>query len=150
MSYFRRLNFLSNSPRNSPKNVPVRLLTSRKFRHSDQNLRPPPHQAATDHRLPDAPRSPWGCRHWWLSRFQKHSFVLQELPLDLKPAPEADQRTIFSDHPMAGHDDRDRIRAIRRPHCTHRFWVLHIFGQLPVTTGLPKGCLLYTSDAADE
>ena len=55
--------------------------------------------------------------------------------LPLKPAPVPHQRTVRPDHPVAGHDNPDRVPPVRRPHRPRGVRVPDALRQLAVVDG---------------
>src|SRR5688572_13154225 len=63
-----------------------------------------------------------------------HSFPTRRSS-DLAAA-ESGQRSVRSDHPVARHDDRDRVGAVRHPHGPHRLRIVDPLRELQVADRL--------------
>ena len=60
------------------------------------------------------------------------AFQFEQMRLGRQPAGKAGQRAITADHPMAGHDDGDRIAAVGGADGAGRTGLAQALGQLPV------------------
>src|SRR5687768_12513711 len=67
--------------------------------------------------------------------------VGEEGPLALEPSAVAHERAVRADHAVAGHDDRDRIAAVRQPDGAHAARVPELAGERSVGPGLAVGDL---------
>src|SRR5262245_57888955 len=66
---------------------------------------------------------------------REDAFVAEQPPLAVESAAVARQRPVGADDAMAGHDDGDRIRAVRRPDGPHRRGLSNPLRQLGIRDG---------------
>src|SRR4051812_29709936 len=97
-----------------------------------RRVRPPPARKAASSPRP-APRSeqPGSLHLRGLLQFEKELLALQ-------PAGETGQPPVAADHPMAGHDDRERIAAHRLAHGLSEPLVAQSLRDLAIGRGLPE------------